>query len=274
MITLVVNSRGCAKTELKTPRLYSGAETSDLHFAMRFIKKEYPITKIIGCGFSLGANILTKYCAEYKNNVFDGIISIANPYCFITTSNALHRSVLGKVYSRRIASNLKENILSNHSIFCNLEIYDKTEIEDIRDLKEFDNICTSRAFQYKSGMDYYRHASSAKYIPDLDIYTLCLHSLDDPIAYFEGIPYHEILKNDKVVFVATSVGVHIGWFSLGKERWFVDPVIEFCGLICKRSDIFGKEGIREEKRRESKYLFEYRGLLLSGILGYIIGRLF
>jgi uncharacterized protein len=78
---VVVNSRGCMHTSypiqlplinqlqgagvpITSPQLYSAGHTDDLRSALMYIAKLYPNAPLLGVGFSLGANILTRYIAE------------------------------------------------------------------------------------------------------------------------------------------------------------------------------------------------------------------
>jgi predicted alpha/beta-fold hydrolase len=57
----VFNARGCANSELKTPRLFNGARTDDLRTALIAVQEKLGAsTPLVGIGFSLGSNILVK----------------------------------------------------------------------------------------------------------------------------------------------------------------------------------------------------------------------
>lgn len=47
-----------------SPQLYSALHTDDIRVAVLFITKMYPRARLIGVGFSLGANVLTRYLAQ------------------------------------------------------------------------------------------------------------------------------------------------------------------------------------------------------------------
>jgi predicted alpha/beta-fold hydrolase len=79
---VVVNFRGCrfvylldkyqfyknmtlgAGVPITSPQLYSAGHTDDLRQALFFINKLYPDAPLLGLGFSLGANVMTRYLAE------------------------------------------------------------------------------------------------------------------------------------------------------------------------------------------------------------------
>jgi predicted alpha/beta-fold hydrolase len=53
-----------AKVPLTSPQLYSSCHTDDLRQALLYISHHYPRAPLLGLGFSLGANVLTRYVAE------------------------------------------------------------------------------------------------------------------------------------------------------------------------------------------------------------------
>ncbi|QRW07497.1 alpha/beta hydrolase family protein [Ceratobasidium sp. AG-Ba] len=52
---VVVNFRGCAGVPLTSPQFYSAGHTDDIRTALSYIQKTYPLAKLTGLGFSLGA---------------------------------------------------------------------------------------------------------------------------------------------------------------------------------------------------------------------------
>ncbi len=53
-----------AGVPLTSPQLYSAGHTDDLRTALVFISRLYPKAPLLGVGFSLGANVLTRYLAQ------------------------------------------------------------------------------------------------------------------------------------------------------------------------------------------------------------------
>jgi hypothetical protein len=49
---------------LTSPQFYGLSHTDDLRQAIYYIAHRYPNAPLLGIGFSLGANILTRYVAE------------------------------------------------------------------------------------------------------------------------------------------------------------------------------------------------------------------
>lgn len=103
------------------------------------------------------------------------------------------------------------------------------EIMSSSSIREFDDACTRKMFDYSSVDEYYEDASSFRFIKDVKIPLLCLNALDDPIANASCIPYQLIERNPNIVLATTDKGGHLGWFqhTTHPTRWMVKPLSEF-----------------------------------------------
>lgn len=106
---------------------------------------------------------------------------------------------------------------------------DPDQVMAARTIREFDDACTRKMFNYTTVNNYYRDASSCRFIEHVKVPLLCMNALDDPIAAAECIPYDEIKINPNVVLATTDTGGHIGWFEHNRNptRWMVKPLTEF-----------------------------------------------
>ena len=60
----VVNSRGCAMSEITSEVLYNARATWDVRQIVKWLQERYPKRPLFGLGFSLGANILVNVCND------------------------------------------------------------------------------------------------------------------------------------------------------------------------------------------------------------------
>ena len=80
-ICVVVNHWGAPGTTINTPKLYNGASSGDAWEALNYIWKRNPEQDLYAVGFSLGANLLTKYLGEEGDKAFiKGAVAIGNPW--------------------------------------------------------------------------------------------------------------------------------------------------------------------------------------------------
>ena len=242
--SVVMNFRGCAETEVKTPQLYSCSYTEDVNLAIQHIIKKDPGAIIFGVGFSLGSNVLTKYCGQMGSNCpLVGLASVGNPYDMLGGQRNLRRSIMGKFYLWGLGKNLKRfffkyiTLTRHERAFRNSEWLDIDALRNAKDVKEFDSIATSKLFKYKTVNEYYRHGSSVVDIPYIRIPSLFFSSEDDPICPKEVFPFEEVYCNPNAILATTTLGGHLGWFKSGwdsiipRERWSSLPISQFVHTI-------------------------------------------
>ncbi|KAG9297870.1 hypothetical protein G9A89_000209 [Geosiphon pyriformis] len=229
---VVFNFRGCADSELLSPQMYCAGYTDDLRVALRYIEKCIPNAKLMGAGFSLGANILVKYLGEEGTKTpLIGAISVGNPFDLLGTNLAMERSLVGrKIYSTSLALNLKNSFAKHLKILKRHPKLDPPFILSARSIREFDDRCTRLVFGYDTVNDYYRDASSSRFVTRVRVPLLCLQARDDPVSVRECIPYDECRFNPSVILATTSHGGHLGWFTgfWRPTRWCIKPLTEFC----------------------------------------------
>lgn len=317
---VVFNARGCGGTKLASGQLFCGAYTDDLRQVVTSIRRRLPLSPLIGVGFSLGANILTKYTGEEGlacgKPPFAAMVAVANPFDFLHSSRTLDANwIMRRVYSRNLAANLVKllkthlyeeetkdtkrarrrnqtshkstpnkdvhqskkyeeaqsgdeplihadddrgeesesettNIAaaasSSSSVVCRslAKVCDLPEVFAAPTLREFDKRLTRRVFHYATVNDYYRDASSSRFVKFITVPTLFLNALDDPISHHEGIPYDECCINPFVTLVTTHAGGHsMDWFSGGGsggalKSWSALSTGTFVAEILARTDAY------------------------------------
>ncbi|GAN07853.1 AB-hydrolase YheT [Mucor ambiguus] len=244
---VVMNCRGCANSEIKTPQMYSGGYTDDLRVVLAHIQKRLPPnTPLVGIGFSLGSNILVKYLGEEgEKTPLKAGVSVANPFDFRMSMDKLNESYVGrKIYSATMANNLKNAFGKHLDTLAKGGKINPEEVMAAKTIREFDDACTRKMFDYTTVNNYYRDASSCRFIEHVKVPLLCLNALDDPIAAAECIPYDEIKTNPNVVLATTDYGGHLGWFEHIKypTRWMVKPLAEFIVAMFQVHDIRTVQG--------------------------------
>ncbi|OZJ05117.1 hypothetical protein BZG36_01388 [Bifiguratus adelaidae] len=228
---VVVNFRGCAESILTSPQLYCGAWTEDVRFAVKTIAERFPDSPLMGVGFSLGSNVLVKYLGEEEENTpLIAGISISNPWDFVSSSLWIDRTWFRRnIYSRTMAGNLVRTYNKHAKVLEQNKNLNFDYIQGSKTIREFDDRCTRIAFGYDTVNDYYRDASSSRFLKHVRVPLLCLNACDDPISPAECWPLDEAKVNPNVCFVATDHGGHIGWFQgfLSPRRWCMAPLAEF-----------------------------------------------
>ncbi|KAJ8489462.1 hypothetical protein ONZ45_g13567 [Pleurotus djamor] len=252
---VVVNFRGCAGVPITSQRLYSAGETGDLRAALAYIRSQYPNAPLLGLGFSIGGNIMTRYIAEEgQHSRLVSACSLACPWNLVRNNEVLKSTLVGKhVYAKALGTNLL-NIATKHAAALSQDPEHPVSkaLSQALQLKNptlelFDTVFTRIAggpspnFPYESVSQYYEEASSHNVLADIKIPFLAINSADDPVV--QDVPM-EGSENEYIVMALTSGGGHLGWFESDNQgnirRWIVNPVLEWLQL-------HGKDVIHEIK---------------------------
>ncbi|KAJ3064861.1 hypothetical protein HDU98_011769 [Podochytrium sp. JEL0797] len=237
-----LNGRGQSDVAITTPQLYSGSFTQDVRSSIHHVQTRFPNAPLVGIGFSLGANILTKCVGEDgSKSPLVGCISVGNPFDLHQGLNLLHSTLVGRqVYSKAMTKSLVATFGKHQEVFRRnarsakySEAIDADNVMDSKFLHEFDERVTRRALGFRSLNEYYRQASSHQFILDIKIPTLILSDRDDPIVNEHLIPFADVLGNPNVILATTNRGGHLGWFEgvFSPKRWFPKPVMEFVEVL-------------------------------------------
>ncbi|KZT68995.1 AB-hydrolase YheT [Daedalea quercina L-15889] len=240
---IVVNFRGCAGVPLTSPQLYSAGHTDDIRVAVMHIANRYPRARLLGIGFSLGANVLTRYLAEEgTHSRLAAGCAVACPWDCVRNAAGLEDQWLHRtVYAKAMAQNLQRLLARHAEAIAKFPEHPLATIlpevlnNRSMSLTQFDDKVTciaggsSPPFPFPSAWDYYAWASSHEILVKIRVPFLALNADDDPIVQVLPI---EAGGNPYVAFAVTEKGGHLGWFekvqSTGEiRRWVRHPILEW-----------------------------------------------
>ena len=207
---VVFCQRGCGNTELISPQAYCGAYTGDLHQALLHIHARLPASPLLLVGYSLGANVVTRYTGEHPDNThLTACVAISNPWDCVHSCRQLERTWwMRATYSRTLAANLCTVFSKHTEAFAASATVHLPSVFRARTLRDFDTLCTSAAFNYPTVDDYYRDASSSAFVSRLRTPCLFVSCLDDPICDGGGIPVDECVANECTLLLTVAGGGH------------------------------------------------------------------
>ncbi|OBZ76520.1 hypothetical protein A0H81_03497 [Grifola frondosa] len=241
---VVINFRGCAGTPVTSDQLYHCGTTDDARQALMYIAKCYPHARLIGVGFSLGANMLVRYLAQ--EGEYSRLVAGLGIYMLLVRGYQKAHG-MEQVYSRALAQNL-QNLVTTHSDKLARNAAFAQVMPTILSLKspslfEFDALYTSQhashaaPFPFPSVREYYSWASSHNVLSDVRVPLLAINADDDPIV--QDLPL-DLGRNGLVVLAVTRGGGHLGWFTSRKRwwcgehpRWVRKPVLEWLRAVGK-----------------------------------------
>ncbi len=208
----------------------------DLDLTLNEILKKYNNEKkIFAVGFSYGANQIVRYLGEYNyiNKKIFGAVSISNPYEMIITSrfgkDKLYDRML-LMFCQEVFIKTRKSLENDKKLNLNCDL-----IQNTNSLYIFDTEYTAKIFGFDNASDYYRNVGCAKFIKNINVPLLCIHSLDDQVTVKYAIPYDSIQQNKNIILLTTSHGTHScfleddGFFHV--RQWVPKPSIEFLKAV-------------------------------------------
>ncbi len=152
-------------------------------------------------GFSLGANILTKYVGEEGEDCpLQGLVVIANPWNFLAGAAFMPSTIFGRfVYWYVLGGALRALLRLHRRVFlqaAELPV-SRATLEDVLGrrritLKQYDMLIMAPLYGFADAWDYYAKISSCKVIPEIRVPCLAINSIDDPITGADSLPTSEV----------------------------------------------------------------------------------
>ncbi|KAE9245816.1 hypothetical protein PF002_g7065 [Phytophthora fragariae] len=218
---VVLNSRGCQDTPLRTPHLFCIAYTDDLRYVARYLTDKYDFADeaFVGLGFSMGSNVLVKYLGEDGEQArLTAAISVGNPFNMPKCSENMEGPLFNRLtYSRVLSAGLRDlffNRSNAHEVFRDYPGIDLEALKKVKKVSEFDELSTIKHFNYKSVDEFYQDGSCVTRLPKVSVPLLCLNAEDDPISVATSLPTKdEIEANENVILCTTKKGGHLAFYE-------------------------------------------------------------
>jgi len=229
----VITARGVLE-DLKSSAIFTLGGTQDVSQSIKHIRSKFPESPLIGIGFSMGGNVISKYIGEMGALNLDpliiGGISISQGF---DGTRGIHLLKANAAYDRRITIKLKQLLMKHSDHFkdrVDLDFINK----NIFSVEDFDLHFTCKIHGFSNTQDYYRENSSINHLPHILIPTLILNSMDDPISPHELIPFNLPTNNENIIVVTTEKGGHLGWCEgllRPTSHWHERVALEFADAV-------------------------------------------
>ncbi|KAJ4147980.1 hypothetical protein LMH87_002471 [Akanthomyces muscarius] len=254
----VVNSRGCAGSKITSGVLYNARATWDVRQTIKWLREKFPNRPLFGLGFSLGANMMTNYCAEEGENcVLKAAVVCSNPFNLDCTSKLMQSTLIGReLYLRVMGSSMKQLIANHKKELTEHTNLDLEAIQKVTYLHDFDREVQCPTWGYPTESAYYRDASSCDSVLSIKIPFLAVNARDDPIALDGALPYQEFRQNPNTILLTTSLGGHLCWFEWGGSRWLTKPVNNFLNHMAFKADLDSVLPTKEPQAEQASVTFD------------------
>lgn len=187
-----INFRGCSgEINKATPLGYHLSFTDDLQQMVEHISQTYPMRPIYLSGFSLGANVVTKFLADIgtdanKYNICGAAVN-AVPFDLVKVAPNLSDPGFTKtVYGNSLCQSLKRRTQEmNIGVYEEHGLFSNKAFEAVETIREYDDlvVCSFYA-DFENFLDYYTKSSTWSILDQVAVPQLIVQALDDP--FFQG----------------------------------------------------------------------------------------
>lgn len=214
---IVFNSRGTSGSPVLTAQFYSASYTGDMRNVVAHVRNRYPSSILFAAGWSLGANIMTKYLGEEQDRTpISAAVAMCNPFNLPLSDANFHKG-FNRIYDWNLARSLNRIYSQHHHLFEKEAAapggrpYRADFAIQAETIRDFDDAITRVSFNWPDVDAYYAGSSSSLSIPDVRVPLLIIQAEDDPIAPKDAIPFDAIQANPNCLLALTPTGGHLGW---------------------------------------------------------------
>ena len=207
-----VNFRGCSGETNNLFRSYHSGATEDLEAVLNHIINQDKYKRIYIKGFSLGGNLALKYLGEGRIVPKEVKAAIA-----VSVPCDLHDSLIqllkpkNVLYAKRFRNHLVAKLWLKHEKFP--DQITAEEIRAIQNLKDFDDLYTSKAHGFEDALDYYRQCSSKQFLGNIQIPSLIINAKNDSFLGAQCYPLKEAEANQSLYLSMPVFGGHVGFYG-------------------------------------------------------------
>lgn len=205
-------------------------EIGDLDLVIEHIHKQFPSAPMIAIAWSAGGHYLLKYLGvKGKDTPLVAAISVSGCFDFMQAVDDIKRAENGSYLKflslqvRRCAKRHLEtdNHLIDESSFVNLRgislndplrYYDKF-IFNIRHWSSMEEGADKRPYRLMDNTKTHYEDNAFSRVSGVQVSTLILHAVDDPVVSYKHIDWDEVTNNKHVIVLTTRRGGHVAWYE-------------------------------------------------------------
>ncbi len=228
-----INFRSCSGVMNNKPVMYHSGWTMDLDHFITQIQHDYQEINI--CGFSLGGNVVMKYCGDGIYNLNKKVktaIGISVP-CDLQSGSRKIKELQNHFYENKFLGTLLDKIKQKVIQFP--EAINSSDIIRVKTLWDFDEYFTAPIHGFKNAVDYYDRSNSLQFLKNIRIPSLIVNALDDTFLPNSSYPYKEANQNENLFLMTPKYGGHVGFTTFGTSYYWIETVI--LDFLNKYSDL-------------------------------------
>ena len=210
---VLLNQRNCGDTEHLSQGLYHSGLSTDPAAVIQELINVDRLSAIGIVGYSLGGNVGIKLAGDYGANPPEQLRAL----CAVSPTMDLGRCVdalerrENAFYEWNFVRNLKKRMRRKARALPGL--FDLRQLNEVKTVREFDEMYTAPHHGFNDAADYYHRASSLRVVDNITIPTLILSAADDPFVPHEQFSEQAISNNSDVTTLITEYGGHCGFYT-------------------------------------------------------------
>ena len=221
---LRANQRNCGGTDHLTPSLYNSGLSADIRAIVMELIERDNLSEIFVAGFSMGGNLVLKMAGEFADRFpseLKAVIGICASCDLAACADALGKPE-NYFYQRHFVSRLKAHMCAKAALFP--ERYPLNGIENVRTVREFDDVITARFCGFRDADDYYYQSSALRVAGSIRVPTVIIAAQDDPMVPFHTFGDASLAGNANIEIIAPKYGGHCAFVSResGDERFWAE----------------------------------------------------
>lgn len=227
-VGVLMHFRGCSGRPNRMAKSYHSGQTCDVDYFSQYLASHYPKAPKAILGFSLGGNVLAKYLAEQKQNIYQAACVICAPLDLSSCCDRINQG-FSRVYQKYLVDMLRASTIEKIDAKLLTDI-DVNKLNKIRTIRDFDQMVTAPINGFIDANDYYQKASGREVLAQITTPCLIIHATDDPFLCNENITAISSLPK-QITFEVSDYGGHVG-FIAGKNPfkpkfWLEQRIPEF-----------------------------------------------
>lgn len=207
---LAWNCRSCSGYMNRQLRLYNHGEIEDLHQVIQHVMKKHAYKQIVLLGYSMGGSINLKYASVYSNQAapISHVAAFSSPTDLKESVRALEERG-NLLYKTLFRKRLEYKIGLKAQIFP--DQIDTQYFKTIKKWRDFDQQYSAPLNGFDDVEDFYYQASAKHFIPKLNIPSLLVNAINDPIIPTTCSPLELAKHHDYFYLETPKEGGHVGF---------------------------------------------------------------
>ena len=219
---LAWNNRSCSGEMNINPILYHHGASYDLKTVVDYVIADYPYQEIYLAGISMGGAQTLKYLGEEPDEIPKQIkkaVVYSTP-CNLPDSAATLGYRSNIFYKEKFLSKLKRKMAAKAEQFPGL--LDTELLQRVKDFETFDTHFTAQLHGFKDAQDFYHSASPDNWLHQINIPTLIVNALNDPLLDGACYPVELANKRANLFLEMPKRGGHTGFALKGYEFSWIE----------------------------------------------------